>query len=80
MPGRDKTGPIAQGRGLGRANVTRGQGFGRGLGRGLGNRVNIQNANTDCVCPNCGHEQKHIRGQPCNKIECPKCKTLMTRK
>jgi len=33
-----------------------------------------------CVCPSCGHEQKHMRGQPCNQIKCVKCDKLMTRK
>jgi len=65
MPGGDRTGPSGQGRG-------RGRGFGRGT----------QNAgpNGTCVCPKCGHEQTHIRGQPCNQTKCLKCETLMTRK
>ncbi|NOQ56411.1 MAG: cation diffusion facilitator family transporter [Nanohaloarchaea archaeon] len=33
-----------------------------------------------CICPRCGHEQPHIRGQPCNQTRCPKCDTLLTRK
>jgi ribosomal protein S27E len=32
-----------------------------------------------CVCPKCGHEQAHIRGQPCNQVKCPECDTTMTR-
>ena len=34
----------------------------------------------NCVCPKCGYEQPHVRGQPCNQIKCSKCETLMTRK
>jgi len=65
MPGGNGTGPTGQGRGGGR-------GFGRGT----------QNAgpNGTCMCPSCGHEQAHVRGQPCNQTKCPKCETLMTRK
>ncbi|MEA3429935.1 MAG: DUF134 domain-containing protein [Nanoarchaeota archaeon] len=65
MPGGDGTGPLGQGRGAGR-------GFGRGN----------QNAGPvgTCVCPKCGYEQVHVRGQVCNKIKCSKCGTLMTRK
>lgn len=53
-----------------------GQGKGRGLGRG------ISNAGPEgmCVCPSCGHEEPHVRGQPCNLKKCSKCNTLMTRK
>lgn len=65
LPGGDGTGPVGSGRG-------RGRGFGRGT----------QNAgpNGTCVCPSCGHEENHIRGQPCNQRKCPKCNKLMTRK
>ncbi len=33
-----------------------------------------------CKCLNCGHEQVHIRGQPCNQIKCSECKIMLTRK
>ena len=33
-----------------------------------------------CICPECGHEMPHIRGQPCAKMTCPKCGTSMQRK
>ena len=74
MPGGDRTGPIG-----------RGTGAGRGLGLGRRNRardITELNAgpNGKCICPKCGHEQTHIRGQPCNQIKCPKCDTMMTRK
>jgi len=32
-----------------------------------------------CKCPKCGHEQPHIRGQPCANKKCSKCETLMKR-
>jgi len=31
-----------------------------------------------CVCPNCGHEEPHTRGIPCNEMDCPKCGRSMT--
>ncbi|MFH1590318.1 MAG: DUF134 domain-containing protein [archaeon] len=33
-----------------------------------------------CVCPGCGHEQRHERGLPCNTIRCPTCATSMDRR
>lgn len=51
-----------------------------GRGRGLGRGANSAGPLDVCVCPNCGHEEPHIRGQPCNNKNCPKCNTLMTRK
>jgi len=33
-----------------------------------------------CVCPKCGYETKHGRGDPCMDKECPKCGAKMTRK
>ncbi len=86
MPGGDGTGPMGQGRGLGqRVGLGRGQGLGLGRGQGLGQGQNPeknQNAGPQgkCICPECGHEQLHIRGQPCNQLKCPKCEVLMTRK
>lgn len=32
-----------------------------------------------CVCPKCGHRIKHTIAEPCNKIKCPKCESLMTK-
>jgi len=32
-----------------------------------------------CVCPGCGHTVPHTAGQPCNRVACPKCGTMMTR-
>jgi len=66
MPSGDGTGPIGQGRGMGRGRGRMGGQFAAGVG-GV------------CKCPKCGHEQSHAIGQPCNKTNCPKCGTLMTR-
>jgi uncharacterized protein len=33
-----------------------------------------------CVCTNCGYEEEHIRGIPCNQKKCPKCNSEMTRR
>ncbi|MGQ9846891.1 MAG: DUF134 domain-containing protein [Bacteroidales bacterium] len=33
-----------------------------------------------CICPNCGFEQEHQYGHPCNKEICPHCKSFMIRK
>jgi len=65
MPGRDKTGPLTRGRGIGR-------------GFRQGNKNVLQEG--ICFCANCKYEEVHIRGQPCNQKKCPKCNTLMTRK
>lgn len=32
-----------------------------------------------CVCPNCGHREPHVAGQPCYKKKCPQCGTQMIR-
>ncbi len=68
MPNRDGTGSTGQRKGLG-------QGTGRGR---MGGRFSAGTGGI-CKCPKCGYEQPHIRGQPCNQTECPKCKTVMTR-
>jgi len=33
-----------------------------------------------CVCPQCGYEQQHQLGVPCNEDICPKCKSNLRRK
>ncbi len=73
MPGGDRTGPLGQG--------IRGRGLGRGMGTGRGRMQGPFSAGPEgmCKCPKCGHEQTHATGQPCNKIKCAKCGTLMTR-
>lgn len=32
-----------------------------------------------CVCPNCGHQEPHKRGNPCMQSKCPQCGSTMTR-
>lgn len=32
-----------------------------------------------CVCPDCGHREKHRRGIPCSDMKCPKCGASMKR-
>ena len=68
MPNGDGTGPSGQGRGL-----VRGQGLAQGQNKNAGPQGN-------CICPECGHEQPHARGQPCNLIDCPKCNIKLARK
>lgn len=69
------TGPgMGRGRGIG-------QGQGRGIGQGRGRMGGQFSAGPGgiCKCPNCGHEQQHVRGQPCYESRCPKCNTPMQR-
>ncbi len=48
-----------------------------GEGQGVGGpRQGVGGAEL-CVCPECGHEEKHKRDEPCNKIKCPECGTPM---
>ena len=63
MPGGDRTGPMGQGRGLGRGSSS---GFSGG-------------SEEFCVCPSCGEKISHQRGFPCNNMNCPKCGTNMVR-
>jgi len=70
MPGKDGTGPVGMGRGIRRGFGARGGRMGGSFAAGVGGM---------CKCLKCGHTQKHIRAQPCNKIKCPKCKTLLVR-
>jgi len=52
----------------------------RGKGLGKGGPAQ-QDAGTDtCICPNCGYEKKHDRGEPCINTKCPKCGTKMVGK
>lgn len=30
-----------------------------------------------CICPNCGYEELHKRGERCSSKICPKCKGRM---
>jgi hypothetical protein len=65
-------------RGSGRGQ---GRGGGRGRGRGPGRKGGPKAAGPDgqCVCPNCGHKQPHVAGEPCFEKKCPKCNTTMVR-
>lgn len=66
---------FGQGQGQGRGG--RGQSQGGG-GRGRGNKPN-SGPGGNCICPKCGHKEKHIAGQRCLDQTCPKCGTKMTR-
>lgn len=61
----------------------RGLGQGRGRGFGLGPRGRMGGAGMGpegiCKCPECGHQEAQIRGQPCMNKKCPKCGNLMIR-
>jgi len=74
MPRGDGTGPSGTGSGSGL-----GQGQGRKGGRGRMGGPASAGLSGNCVCPNCGHNESHLRGQPCNQRQCPKCGTMMTR-
>jgi len=67
MPNLDGTGPLGQGpvtgRGAGRRNTGRGQGWG---------------GTAECVCSKCGEKVPHQRGCPCVQIKCPKCGSRMS--
>jgi len=74
MPRGNGTGPMGQGPGRGR-----GMGQGRGLGRGRMGGPFAAGPGGHCVCPNCGYEEGHGVGLPCNKKSCPKCGATMMR-
>jgi predicted DNA-binding protein (UPF0251 family) len=69
--GRGMGGGMGQGRGQ-----RRGMGGGQGRGRMGGFAAGPQGI---CKCPKCGYEQQHPIGQPCTKIKCPECGTMMIR-
>jgi len=75
MPRKDGTGPLGQGPIAGKG---KGQGAGRG-GRGRMGGSLAGGPGGICKCSECGYEQTHVRGQPCVKLKCPKCKSPMTR-
>jgi len=66
MPGRDGTGPMGTGRGMGR-------------GRKSGTRRVLLGPGGKCICPDCGKTIDHVRGIPCITVDCPDCGTKMTR-
>ncbi|MFW6047403.1 MAG: DUF134 domain-containing protein [Candidatus Woesearchaeota archaeon] len=53
--------------------------LGQGRGRGRMGGSFSAGPGGDCVCPECGHKQKHQRGIPCTNMKCPKCNSFMTR-
>jgi len=63
------------------AQPKRSLGMRKGIGVGGHGRMGGVSAGPGgiCKCPNCGYELSQVRGQPCNKRKCPKCKSLMTR-
>ena len=71
MPGQGRGG--AGGGGGRRGAGGRGGGAGRMGGGAAGGPGGA------CVCPSCGHREPHQRGIPCNKKQCPKCGTALTR-
>ncbi|MBN1938457.1 MAG: hypothetical protein JW843_02655 [Candidatus Aminicenantes bacterium] len=71
-----------QGRGAGRGM---GQGMGQGQGRGGGGMGRgggplAAGPDGECVCPQCGHLEPHVRGLRCADRACPKCGSMMARK
>ena len=45
--------------------------------QGLGTGREMDGGSDYCVCPNCGYQEPHDRGVPCNQKKCPKCGTPM---
>jgi len=66
---------------MGRRSSGGGQGGGRGQGQGRGRMGGRYAAGPggNCVCPNCGHKEPHVAGQPCTDRKCPECGTMMVR-
>ncbi|HZX45490.1 MAG TPA: hypothetical protein VFF28_07465 [Candidatus Nanoarchaeia archaeon] len=31
----------------------------------------------NCICPKCGTKVVHVKGTPCEKMTCPKCRSNM---
>ena len=74
MPRRDGWGPAGVGRGTGLGRQTN-----TGVGRGrMGGPASAGSAGY-CECPNCGEKVKHLTGEPCSSLKCPKCDTTMVR-
>lgn len=42
-------------------------------GRGGGRGPQRAGGPSKCVCPSCGYEEDHTRGQPCSSQKCPEC-------
>ena len=67
------------GNGMGPGGGGGGRGMGRGGGPGRMGGPFAAGPGGSCVCPNCGHSEPHVVGQPCYQKTCPKCGTPMTR-
>ncbi|MEQ8236416.1 MAG: hypothetical protein ABRQ23_06550 [Syntrophomonadaceae bacterium] len=74
MPGRDGTGPMGAGGGLGSGR----QGKRRGAGGRVGSPLNAGRG-VYCKCPDCGEKMLHQMSQPCNEMKCPQCGSAMIR-
>jgi hypothetical protein len=59
-----------------------GPGGGSGGGGGRGRMGGPQSAGPggECVCPDCGHRERHVAGRPCYQKKCPECGTKMVRR
>ncbi|MFW5902693.1 MAG: hypothetical protein ACOCTT_02290 [archaeon] len=44
-----------------------------GQGKGKGGPRQGEGGASRCVCPNCGYEEAHQRGTPCQERKCPEC-------
>ncbi|MGC9159746.1 MAG: hypothetical protein ACP5FH_12245, partial [Terracidiphilus sp.] len=64
--------PGGFGAGAGRGGRRRAGGQGQGSG-GAGRMGGAAGAGGFCVCPKCGEKMAHTAGQPCQKMQCPKC-------
>jgi len=49
----------------------------RGDGQGNGGARQGDGGADICVCPSCKTEAPHVKGTPCNEVECPECGTIM---
>ena len=52
----------------------------RGEGQGVGGERQGDGGAETCVCPKCGKEIEHERGEPCTKRKCPDCGATMVGK
>lgn len=74
--GGDRGGGMGGGQGGGRGG---GKGGGRGRTGGSGMPGQGAGVGGKCVCPQCGYSESHERGNPCDRKNCPRCGTIMTR-
>ena len=56
-----------------------GQGSGQGQGPGRMGGPKAAGPDGSCICPQCGHKEKHVAGKPCNQQKCPKCGIQLVR-